>query len=147
MNPDVNPAIPVSDLVTRLVMTVGMDQPAVEVRAALTRRGMRFAAVRQGGRITAVLDRQTLNRRLAVAGRLLRVRDVVHPGIACLRADATAAAAAQLMRATGSEAVPVVDEHHHLVGLVTAEAVAAARRQYQQQPQTEHKEQIAKTEV
>ena len=114
----------VTELVTEPALTVGMNQPAEEVRAAMNRRGVRFAAVSQGGRITAVLDRITLSRRLAVAGRRLRVRDVVHPGMACLRPTATALAAARLMHVTGSAAVPVVDEHHHLIGLVTADALA-----------------------
>jgi len=119
------PDSPVMNLVSEAVLTVGMDQAAEEVRAAMNRRGLRFAAVSQGGRITAVLDRLTLGRQLAVAGRRLRVRDVVHPGMACLRQDANVAAAARLMRITGSDAVPVVDEHHHLIGLVTADALAA----------------------
>ena len=102
----VTPEGSVMPLVTASALTVGMEQPADEVRAAMNRRGVRFAAVSQGGRITAVLDRRTLNRRLAVSGRRLRVRDVVHPGMACLRQDASVAAAARLMRITGSAAVP-----------------------------------------
>ena len=119
----VTPEGSVMPLVTASALTVGMEQPADEVRAAMNRRGVRFAAVSQGGRITAVLDRRTLNRRLAVSGRRLRVRDVVHPGMSCLRQDASVAAAARLMRITGSAAVPVVDERHQLIGLVTADAL------------------------
>jgi CBS domain-containing protein len=118
------PDTPVGQLVTSPVMTVGMNQAAVEVRAAMNRHGARFAAVSQGGRITAVLDRLALNRQLAVAGRSLRVRDVVYPGMACLTPEATALTAARLMHITGSAAVPVVDEHHRLIGLVTADALA-----------------------
>jgi len=117
------PDTPVTRLLTDAVLTVDMNQAAVEVKAAMNRRGVRFAAVSQGGRITAVLDRLSLNRRLAGSGIRLRVSDVVHPGMACLRSTATAAAAARLMRVTGSAAVPVVDENHHLIGLVTADAL------------------------
>jgi len=122
----VAPDTPVTRLMVEPAMTVGMNQAAVEVRAAMNRRGVRFAAVNQGGRITAVLDRLTLSRRLAAGGRDLRVRDVVCPGMACLRPEATALAAARLMHITGSAAVPVVDEHHHLIGLVTADSLANA---------------------
>lgn len=120
------PDLPVRLLVAEPAMTVEMNQAASEVRAAMNRRGHRFAAVSQGGRVTAVLDLRVLNRRLAAAHRALRVRDVVYPGMACLRAEAPLRAAARLMRVTGSDAVPVVDEHHHLLGLVTAEALSAA---------------------
>lgn len=122
------PDIPVTQLVTVPVLTVEMNQAATEVRAAMNRRGERFAAVSQGGRITAVLDRLTLNRQLRDAGRELRVRDVVNPGMACLRPTATAVAAARLMHLTGSAAVPVVDEYHHLIGLVTADTLAGAQQ-------------------
>lgn len=115
----------VAHLIAEPAMTVGMNQQVHEVLAAMKRRGVRFAAVDQGGRITAVLDRRTLNRRLAAVRRVLRVRDVVVSGMACLRADAPAEAAVRLMRITGSAAVPVVDEHHHFIGLVTSDAVAA----------------------
>lgn len=118
------PDTPVIQLMTAPVLTVDMNQPAVEVRAAMDRRAVRFAAVRQGRRITAVLDRHVLNRRLSAAGYNLRVRDVVLPGMACLRPSATALAAARLMQVTGSAAVPVVDERHQLAGIVTADMVA-----------------------
>jgi CBS domain-containing protein len=118
--------IPVWQLVTGPAITVEMNQAASEVRAAMNRSGLRFAAVCQGGRVTAVLDRRILNRWLATADRTLRVRDVVHPGMACLRPEAPLRAAARLMHITGSAAVPVVDEHHHLLGLVTADALTAA---------------------
>ena len=121
---NVAPDTPVTRLLTEPVLTVEMNQSAAEVRAALHHRGIRFAAVSQGGRITAVLDGLILHRRLSAGGRALRVRDVVTPGMACLRSTATALAAARLMRITGSAAVPVVDEHHHLIGLVTADAIA-----------------------
>lgn len=118
------PQATVGTLLTAPVMTVGMNQTVTEVRTALNRRQLRFAVVSQGGRITAVIDRLVLDRHLANRARRLLVRDVVHPGMACLRADAPAAAAARLMHITGSAAVPVVDEHHHLMGLVTADTLA-----------------------
>ena len=121
---DVTPDTPVALLVSEPALTVNMNQAAVEVRAAMDRRGVRFAAVRQGGRVTAVLDRQVLNRRLSAAGYNLRVRDVVNPGMACLRPSASVLAATRLMQLTGSAAVPVVDERHRLVGLVTADRLA-----------------------
>jgi CBS domain-containing protein len=95
----------------------------------MVRLGLRFVAVSQGGRVTAVLDREHLARRLISAGlrhRQLFVRDVLHPGMACLPASAPIEAAARLMRTTGSSAVPVLDESHHLVGLITAKDVAEA---------------------
>ena len=119
------PETPVTRLMIEPALTVEMNQAAAEVRAAMERRGLRFAVVCQAGRVTAVLDRMTLNRQLAAGRRSLRVRDVVHPVMACLRPEATALAAARLMHATGSAAVPVVDEHHHLIGLVTADALTA----------------------
>ena len=124
---DATPRTPVSELVSGPVLTVGMNQLAGEVHAAMSNRGLRFAAVCQGGRVTAVLDRRTLNRQLSAAGRGLRVRDIVHPGMACLRPEAPAVAAARLMQITGSAAVPVVDEHHHLIGLVTMDDLSSAR--------------------
>jgi predicted transcriptional regulator len=120
------PDLPVRQLVTGPAMTVEMDQAASEVRTAMNRRGHRFAAVCQGGRVTAILDRRTLNRRLATADRNLRVRDVVHPGMPCLRSEAPLRAAARLMHLTGSAAVAVLDQHHHLLGLITADALTQA---------------------
>lgn len=117
------PDISVAQLVTHPTMTVEMNQLADEVRTAMNRRGVRFAAVCQGGRVTAVLDHATLDQRLAVGDRKLRVSDVVRPGMACLRKEAPAYAAVRLMRITGSAAVPVVDKHNRLVGLVTADTL------------------------
>jgi CBS domain-containing protein len=122
-------SVPVSQLVTGARVTVGVDEPIERVYALMVRDGQRFVAVCQGGRVTAVLDREHLARRLIAAGlrhRQLFVRDVLHPGMACLPASAPLGAAAKLMRATGSSAVPVLDESHHLVGLVTAKDVADA---------------------
>jgi CBS domain-containing protein len=76
-----------------------------------------------------VLDREHLAKRLTAAGlrhRQLFVRDVLHPGMACLPASAPLGAAARLMRVTGSSAVPVLDASHRLVGLITAKDVADA---------------------
>lgn len=113
-------------LVAGVAVTVGTEEPIEWVYALMAERGVRFVAVRQGTHITAVLDREHLRARLAAAKGQLRVRDIVHPGMACLPADATAEAAARLMRATGSAAVPVLDESHQLIGLVTAQDVTDA---------------------
>ena len=115
---------PVIRLATEPYLIVDMNQTAAEVRATMNSRNVLYAAVSQNGRITAVLDRRTLNRWQPTASRGLRIRDVVHPGMACLPPTATAAAAARLMRVTGSAAVPVIDEHHRLIGLVTAHGLA-----------------------
>jgi len=122
-------SVPVAQLLTDARVTVGIDEPIEQVYALMVRLGQRFVAVNQGGRVTAVLDREQLAQRLIAAGmrhRQLFVRDVLHPGMACLPASAPLEAAMKLMRATGSSAVPVLDESHHLVGLVTAKDVADA---------------------
>jgi len=116
-------------LVTESKVIVGLDEPIEQVYALMVRLGQRFVAVSQGGRVTAVLDREHLARRLTAAGlrhRQLFVRDVLRPGMACLPASAPLGAAARLMRVTGSSAVPVLDESHRLVGLITAKDVADA---------------------
>jgi CBS domain-containing protein len=121
--------IPVARLVTHATVTVGIDESIEQVYALMIRLGQRFLPVSQGGRVTAVLDREQLAKRLAVAGsrrRQLFVRDVLHPGMACLPASAPIEAAAKLMQTTGSSAVPVLDESHHLVGLITAKDIADA---------------------
>lgn len=115
----------VADLVTSDVLVVGMNQPAVEVQAALARRHARFAVVRQGTRVTAVVDRATLDRVAVVGSSDTLVRHVVHPGMVCVRADAAVTVAAWLMQRLDSGALPVVDEHHALLGIVTAGALAA----------------------
>lgn len=124
MTTDEGPTI--AAMVTAPVLTVGMNQPTDEVRAAMRRRGVRFAVVDQGGRITAVLDLLAMSHPPPNGRRRQLVRDVVHPGMVCLRADATPQAAARLLRVTGSAAVPVVDEHHHLLGLITADDLPGA---------------------
>lgn len=122
-------SVRVAQLLTDAKVTVGVDEPIEQVYALMVRLGQRFVAVAQRGRVTAVLDREQLAQRLIAAGlrhRQLFVRDVLHPGMACLPASAPLGAAMKLMRATGSSAVPVLDESHHLVGLVTAKDVADA---------------------
>lgn len=118
--------MPVAELVAGAAPTVGADEPIESVYGRMVEHGARFVAVRQGDRITAVLDREHLRQRLATARRQLLVRDVLHPGMACLPASAPAAAAARLMRVTGSAAVPVLDESHRLIGLVTEQDLANA---------------------
>jgi CBS domain-containing protein len=118
--------IPIVRLVTHASTTVGTKERVEQVYGLMSERGERFVAVRQGRRITAVLDREHVRARLAAARGQLLVRDIVHPGMACLPADATVGAAARLMRVTGSLAVPVVDGLHRLIGLVTAEDVTNA---------------------
>lgn len=122
-------SVQVAQLLTDAKVTVGVDEPIEQVYELMVRLGQRFVAVSQGGRVTAVLDREQLAQRLVAAGlrhRQLFVRDVLHPGMACLPASAPLGAAMKLMRATGSSAVPVLDESHHLVGLITAKDVADA---------------------
>jgi len=125
---------PVARLVHGSPVTVGMDDLAVVVHEAMRKRRRRFAAVVQGGSVTAVLDRAKLANRLASApGKeetKLRVRDVVHPGMTCLPGSATVDAANRLLRATRSAAVPVLDEHHRLLGLITAEQVNRELRRH-----------------
>lgn len=116
-----NATITVARLVRAEPVTVDLDEPIERVYELMIRNRARFVAVRQGRRISAVLDREHLKQRLAAATRQLRVRDVVHPGMACLPAHATPDAALNLMRITGSAAVPVVDEAHCLIGLVTSQ--------------------------
>jgi CBS domain-containing protein len=122
-------SVPVAQLLTDVKVTVGPDEPIEQVYALMVRLGQRFVAVCQGGRVTAVLDREHLAKRLIAAvlqHRQLFVRDILHPGMACLPASAPLGAAAKLMRATGSLAVPVLDESHRLVGLITAKDLADA---------------------
>lgn len=121
----------VGQLVAGSTVTVGMDEAIEQVYALLIRNSRRFAVVCQGSRATAVVDREHLLDRLAAANRSasrpLLVRDVVHPGTPCVRSGLPVGEVASLMRATGSSALPVVDERHHLLGLVTATDVAAAQ--------------------
>jgi CBS-domain-containing membrane protein len=111
-----------------------MDDLVEVVHASMLRQRKRFVAVLQGSAVTAVLERAHLASRLAAdpakatGRRRLQVRDVVHPGMACLPGDAGLDAAIRLLRATGAAAVPVLDEHHRLLGLVTAEQVHHAMR-------------------
>ncbi len=135
-----SPNTTVSRLVHGPAETVGMNDLVEVVHASMLRHRKRFVAVLQGGAVTAVLERAHLASRLAAdpskasGCRRLRVRDVVHPGMACLPGNASLDAATRLMRATGAAAVPVLDEHHRLLGLVTAEQVHHAMRHTPDRP-------------
>jgi len=103
-------------------VVVGMDESLEVVRNRLREQGERFAAVRQGGRITAVVDRDRLDRpHHGGSVESLAVRDVVHPGTVCVFEDTPLPVVARLVRIARIPAIPVLDRWHRLIGLLTAD--------------------------
>ncbi|MBP2471813.1 Mg/Co/Ni transporter MgtE [Crossiella equi] len=85
--------------------------------------GLEHAVVRQGSHITGILHRSSCPRWRAGA----RVRDLVRPGLVCVRQDAQVWTAAALLERTGFPALPVVDRWGALMGVVVAKDLRGLR--------------------
>ncbi|MEP6573963.1 MAG: site-2 protease family protein [Gemmatimonadota bacterium] len=87
--------------------------------------GREFPVVDNGGRIEGVLTRENLIRGLAERGPESTVGEAMSARIPILTVEVPFELAIKALRASGLPALPVVDVHGAVLGMVTAEGVAA----------------------
>lgn len=120
-----------SQLMSRDVVTVPLDTSIPEAYELLQATGVHhLPVVTPDGRCHAILDAEMLAEAWPPSPaeeHRRRVRDLVpaHPGQSVL-AEAKLPAVADLMRATGADAVGVVDRAGRILGLVTSRDLVAA---------------------
>jgi CBS domain-containing protein len=140
----------VDDAMTATVVTIGPDEPLGAAARALERAGVSGAPVLDGDRVVGVVTLRDILRStgdgggpVATTGPWLRherdldrsgrlVADIMSRRTVTVRASDSVVDAAAHMQAAGVNRVPVVDDDHGLVGILTRDdivaAVAASRR-------------------
>lgn len=96
------------------------DTVLPEAAEKLISTGFRAIPVAKGKTLVGILSRSDLVRALVETRALegLRVADFMTPNPQCVAEDDTVEHAVQIMRSLGERAIPVVDKHRHLKGVV-----------------------------
>jgi CBS domain-containing protein len=111
------------------VVAVTPQHSLADAWEAMRARGVHHLAVVEDMQIVAVLDDRAIAVAWPVGGpevphqRL--VSDIIERGVYCVLPETSVAVVAQVMRQSGSDAVPVVDSGGLLLGLVTATDLVA----------------------
>ncbi len=118
----------VADVMARLLVTVSPDESLYAAWELLSRGEIHHLPVVSGERCVGVVDDRVVAAALAtpVVTRRRRIADVMSQRVHCVLPDTPLRRVAEIMRMERATAVPVVDEHLRLLGLVTDRDVVAA---------------------
>ncbi len=111
----------VEELMTPIVMTLGENDTVARAAEDMEQGGFRHMPVvnAQNQVVGIVSDRDVLRALAGPAGSKRRLVEVMTHPVLVLRPEAPAHRAAELMLQCKIGALPVVDEHRELVGLIT----------------------------
>lgn len=119
----------VADVMTTPALSVSPETSVWATWSLMTRTGLHHLAVTVDDRCVGVLDDRAVFAQWPMGPLALRrhsVRAIMRPRTSCLLPDADLQAAATVMMHDSVDAVPVVDDDGHLVGMVTTGDIAAA---------------------
>lgn len=123
--------MPVSDIMTRQVIRIGMDQSVREARDILAEFGIHHLVVTDGVRLVGVIsDRDVLHAISPFAGKIdersrdvaslnRRIHQIMSRAMVSVTPDERIAEAGRIMLARGISCLPVIDGSGHLAGIVT----------------------------
>jgi arabinose-5-phosphate isomerase len=108
---------------------VGPDMGFIEMMHVMTRKGLGFAVIVEGGKPAGIFTDGDLRRLIETGAdlRALRAREVMHAHPKHVRADALAVDAADLMEQHSITSVLVVDEDGRLVGALNTNDLLRAK--------------------
>ena len=118
-----------AEVMSRPVVTVRPEDSLAMAWDAMRQRRVRHLVVVDDGSVVAVLDAWTVAARWPGwgpgAARRTSVNKIIRRGVHCVGPDTPVRVVAQVMRRTGSDAVPVVTETGQLLGLITSTDLVA----------------------
>jgi acetoin utilization protein AcuB len=130
-------SVPVHDLMSRHVMTIGLDDSLERARDIFEKQGFHHLIVIERGKAVGVISDRDLLRNISpfikspLAQRsqdLATLRKHVHQimtrRLVTVAPDSTAAVAAQLMIEQNVSCLPVIDQEQHVVGILTLRDLA-----------------------
>ena len=112
----------VSDVMTHRPQVIRPDASVSEAAAVMQRLDVGAVPICDGGRLIGMLTDRDIALRLAAEGRdphLTRVADIMSPDATWASADDPVEEAARIMRQHQIRRLPIVDERHNLVGIVS----------------------------
>lgn len=122
----------VSDVMARLLVTVSPGESLYAAWELLSRGDIHHLPVVSAERCVAVVDDRLVAAAIAnpLVTRRRTVAEVMPQRVHCVLPDTDVRRVAEIMRLEHATAVPVVDEHLRLVGLVTDRDVVSAVAKY-----------------
>ena len=112
----------IADVMTRQPRVIQPDATVADAAAMMRRLDVGALPVCDGTRLIGMLTDRDITTRSTADGRdphLTPVRDVMSPGVAWASEDDPVEAAARIMREHRIRRLPIVDERHSLVGVVS----------------------------
>jgi CBS domain-containing protein len=112
----------IADVMTRRPRVIQPDATVADAAAIMRRMDVGALPVCDGTRLIGMLTDRDITIRATADGRdphLTPVRDVMSPGVAWATEDDQVEAAARIMREHRIRRLPIVDERHSLVGVVS----------------------------
>ena len=121
-------AASVADVMSAMLITVGPEDSLLSAWELMARGDIHHLPVVVNGRCVSLLDDRTVAGALAnpLAEPRRRISDVMPVRVHCVVADTPLRRAAEIMRMERTTALPVVDEHMTLIGLVTETDIVRA---------------------
>jgi CBS domain-containing protein len=112
----------IADVMTRQPRVIQPDATVADAALMMRRLDVGALPVCDGTRLIGMLTDRDITTRSTADGRdphLTPVRDVMSPGVAWATEDDPVEAAARIMREHRIRRLPIVDERHSLVGVVS----------------------------
>jgi CBS domain-containing protein len=112
----------IADVMTRQPRVIHPDATVADAAAIMRRMDVGALPVCDGSRLVGMLTDRDITTRSTADGRdphLTTVRDVMSPGVAWATEDDPVEQAARIMREHRIRRLPIVDERHSLVGVVS----------------------------
>ena len=117
-----------SDVMSRLLVTVRPDESLLAAWELLSRGEIHHLPVVSGERCVSVVDDRIVAAAVAnpLVTRRRRIAEVMPKRVHCVLPDTPLRRIAEILRVERATAVPVVDEHMRLLGIVTDRDVVYA---------------------
>jgi len=112
----------IADVMTRRPQVLRPDASVAEAAALMRTLDIGAVPICDGGRLVGMLTDRDVAVRLAAEGRdpqLTRAQDIMSVGTTWASEDDPAEEAARIMREHRIRRLPIVDDHHNLVGIVS----------------------------
>jgi len=115
-------SVRIGDIMTRRPRTVNPNATVADAAAMMRRLNVGSLPVCDGSRLVGMVTDRDITIRSSAEGRdphLTPVRDVMTSGVAWATEDDPVEAAAKIMRDHRIRRLPIVDDHHSLVGVIS----------------------------
>lgn len=123
---------PIEKIMTKEIVTILADASVSEVKNIFTKHGFRHLPVLEGEKVVGIITsndmlKSTFSEKLfgdqrnadAIIDHSVAIIDIMTANPVCIKPETTIREASQILQKESFNALPVVDNNHHILGIVT----------------------------